>query len=137
MHLDLRLAANGVTTRQLSSCCGESTTKQLSFTVRPVSTPPPSSRPLPSRALTLTVKKSDVRDLPLPPSGRRIRRPRHQVVDLAELRRRDIVEAADLVAAAAGQPRIDRRRDAVRLIVRRGHRQVVGDAGVERASNSR
>ena len=48
-------------------------------------------------------------------------------VDLAELRRRHVVQAADLVAAAAGQPRVDRRRDAERIEVRRRHQRVVGD----------
>ena len=66
VRLDLRLAENGVTTRQLTSDCGESTTKHLSSTLCPVSTLPPYSSPLSSRALMLTVKKSDVRDCPSP-----------------------------------------------------------------------
>src|SRR5262245_30497095 len=48
-----------MTVRQFSSCCGESTTKQLSITVRPVSTPAPNCTPEPNRVSTRMPKKSD------------------------------------------------------------------------------
>ena len=53
----------------------------------------------------------------------------HEVVGLSELARVQVVEAADRVAAAVRQPRIDRRDDAERIVVRAGHGQVVGDVG--------
>src|SRR5262245_54005648 len=53
-------ALNGITTWQSNSCCGESTTTQLSITVRPVSTPPLRLMPFPNRVLKLTPTKFDV-----------------------------------------------------------------------------
>src|SRR4029077_4532733 len=44
-----------------------------------------------------------------------------------ELRRLQIVEAANGLTTAAGQPRIRRRRDAERVEVRRRREHVVGD----------
>ena len=89
---------------------GESTSKQASLTLRPVSTPPPTSRSALSRAVTVTLKKSLTRCQLAEVVGLR-----DDAVDLTELRRRDVVQAAHLIAAAAGQPRIARRRDAERI----------------------
>ena len=50
----------------------------------------------------------------------------HLALDLAEPRRVDVIEPADLVAAAAGEARIGRRGNAVRLEVRRRHRGIGG-----------
>src|SRR5262249_14531563 len=47
------------------------------------------------------------------------------VLNLVELRQRDVVQAADLIAAAVGQPRIQRCGDAVRTVVVWRHEQVV------------
>ena len=52
---------HGSMIRQFSKACGESTTKQESDTMRPVSRPPPNSTPLPKRVSKLTPKKSDER----------------------------------------------------------------------------
>ena len=54
---------------------------------------------------------------------------RHVGVDLAELVRIDVAEAAERLAAV-GQPRIDRHRDAVGGEVGRGHRAVLRDGEV-------
>ena len=59
-----------------------------------------------------------------------MRRLRHEVVELAEFVRIDVGEAAKLIAPTPGQARVDRRRDAVRIVVRGGDRQVVGGAEV-------
>ena len=52
------------------------------------------------------------------------------VLRQAHLRRADVVEPADRVAAAVGQPRIGRRRDAERVEVGGRQVEVVGDAEV-------
>ena len=80
---------------------GESTSKQASLTLRPVSTPPPSSTSAVSRAVTVTLKKSLTRV-----SFAEVLGLLDHAVDLAELRWRDVVQAADLIAAAAGQARV-------------------------------
>src|SRR5688572_6112153 len=49
-----------------------------------------------------------------------------QIADLAELRKLEVVEAAHRIAPTIGEPRIDRRGDAVRIVVRGGHQYVVG-----------
>ena len=54
----------------------------------------------------------------------------HEVVHLAELVRIDVLEAADLVASTTRQARVDRRRDAVRTVVRRAHQLVVNSEQV-------
>ena len=61
-----------------------------------------------------------------------MRRLRHHVLDLSEFVLVDVVQAAHLVPAPARKPRIDRRGDAVRTVVRLGHRQVVGGPEVAR-----
>jgi hypothetical protein len=50
-------AESGGDTRQFNCCCGESTTKQLSVVVRPVSMPPPNRTPDGRRASTEKVTK--------------------------------------------------------------------------------
>jgi chloramphenicol 3-O-phosphotransferase len=55
-----------------------------------------------------------------------MRRLGDQIVDFAEQRRREVVEAAHLIAAAAGEPAIGRRREAIRVVVRRNHKLIVG-----------
>ena len=57
---------------------------------------------------------------------------RDQVLDLPELVRLDVVEAADLVAAASRQPRVHRRGDAVGVVVVRRHQDVVGQPDLAR-----
>ena len=52
--------------------------------------------------------------------------PRDEVVRLSERGGRDVVEVADHIASRARQARIDRNRDAVRLVVGGRHRAVVG-----------
>ena len=94
--------------------CGELTTKQLLEVVVPVSTPPLTRMPFASRALAWKPRK--LLTYFWSPKARRLR---HQVLDVAEERWADVVEAAQLLAAAAGQRRIDRRRHAVRAVGRR------------------
>ncbi len=59
-----------------------------------------------------------------------VRRLRHQVRDLAEFARADVVQAAHLIAAAVRQARIGWRGHAEGTVVGRRHRQVVGDREV-------
>ena len=61
-------------------------------------------------------------------------RPSHELLALAELRRDDVVQPADLIAPAAGQPGIGRRGDAVRLVIGAFDQQIIG--GVDRAEIS-
>ena len=59
-----------------------------------------------------------------------MRRKLDEILNQAELRRADVVEAADRLTVAAGQPEIRRRGDAILREIRRRHGGIFGDGEV-------